>query len=150
MIIKIDINIYFFGIQQKLRSHKETNQQQREHTTHKKRQTEVEINKLKSTLRKSFVSSASCSQLGTQLDTLFLPSLSLSLSLPPHRKMVRSSTVILLVVLASILCTSHANWYGKRGKSGWGEEEGGLMALQHVCVTHSDVCVRVCQNEIDI
>nr|AQS80529.1 NdWFamide-1 precursor [Charonia tritonis] len=29
--------------------------------------------------------------------------------------MVRSSAVLVLLVLAAVVCTSHANWYGKRG-----------------------------------
>ncbi|KAL8597700.1 hypothetical protein ACOMHN_012667 [Nucella lapillus] len=29
--------------------------------------------------------------------------------------MVRSSAFLLVLVLASVVCTSHANWYGKRG-----------------------------------
>ncbi|KAK7094037.1 hypothetical protein V1264_007712 [Littorina saxatilis] len=29
--------------------------------------------------------------------------------------MVRSTTVVFLLVLASVLCSTHANWYGKRG-----------------------------------
>ncbi|XP_076452051.1 uncharacterized protein LOC143287713 [Babylonia areolata] len=29
--------------------------------------------------------------------------------------MVRSSAVLVLLVLTAVVCTSHANWYGKRG-----------------------------------